>query len=77
MPDTIQTVFAVTSLLGLVSLLLPLAQRLAIPYAVLLAVVGIAIGGIANLHFAHHPGSIVGDVVGWLHDFSLSAESLL
>ena len=40
MTDTIQTVFAVTALLGLVSLLLPLAERLAIPYAVLLAVVG-------------------------------------
>ena len=45
MTDTIQTVFAVTALLGLVSLLLPLAERLSIPYAVLLALVGIAIGG--------------------------------
>jgi CPA1 family monovalent cation:H+ antiporter len=43
MHDTIETVFAVTALLGLVSLLLPLAQRFSIPYAVLLAVVGIAI----------------------------------
>jgi CPA1 family monovalent cation:H+ antiporter len=77
MTDTIQTVFAVTALLGLVSLLLPLAERLSIPYAVLLAVVGIAIGGIANLPFASHPGSIIGDVASWLHNFGLSAESLL
>jgi len=77
MTDTIQTVFAVTALLGLVSLLLPLAERLSIPYAVLLAVVGVAIGGIANLPFASHPGDIVGDVAGWLHDFGLSPESLL
>jgi CPA1 family monovalent cation:H+ antiporter len=77
MTDTIQTVFVVTALLGLVSLLLPLAQRLSIPYAVLLALVGIAIGGIANLPFASHPGNIVSDVVSWLHDFGLSAESLL
>jgi len=77
MTDTIQTVFAVTALLGLVSLLLPLAERLSIPYAVLLAVVGIAIGGVANLPPAAQPGSIVGDVVSWLHDFGLSAESLL
>src|ERR1700750_1732566 len=77
MTDTIQTVFVVTALLELVSLLLPLAQRLSIPYAVLLAVVGIAIGGIANLPFGYQPGSIVGDVVHWLHDFGLSAESLL
>jgi CPA1 family monovalent cation:H+ antiporter len=77
MTDTIQTVFVVTALLGLVSLLLPLAERLSIPYAVLLAVVGIAIGGMANLPFASHPGNIVSDVVSWLHDFGLSAESLL
>src|SRR5215469_14518342 len=77
MTDTIQTVFAVTALLGLVSLLLPLAERLSIPYAVLLAVVGIAIGGVANLPPAAQPGSIIGDVVSWLHDFGLSAESLL
>jgi len=77
MTDTIQTVFAVTALLGLVSLLLPLAERLSIPYAVLLAVVGIAIGGVANLPFASHPGNVVSDVVTWLHDFGLSAESLL
>jgi hypothetical protein len=32
--------FAVTALLGLVALLLPLAERFAIPYAVLLALVG-------------------------------------
>jgi CPA1 family monovalent cation:H+ antiporter len=77
MTDTIQTVFAVTALLGLVSLLLPLAERLSIPYAVLLAVVGIAIGGVANLPAAAQSGSIIGDVVSWLHDFGLSAESLL
>ena len=45
MTNTIQTVFTVTALLGLVSLLLPLAERFSIPYAVLLALVGIAIGG--------------------------------
>lgn len=77
MQETIQTVFTVTALLGLVSLLLPLAQRFAIPYAVLLALVGIAIGGIANLPLAYQPGSVVGDLVHWLHDFGLSAESLL
>jgi CPA1 family monovalent cation:H+ antiporter len=77
MTDTIQTVFTVTALLGLVSLLLPLAERLAIPYAVLLALVGIAIGGVANLPFAYLPGGILGDIVNWLRDFGLSAESLL
>jgi CPA1 family monovalent cation:H+ antiporter len=77
MTDTIQTVFTVTALLGLVSLLLPLAERFAIPYAVLLALVGIAIGGLVNLPSAYLPGGILGDSVGWLRDFGLSAESLL
>ncbi len=77
MTNTIQTVFTVTALLGLVSLLLPLAERFSIPYAVLLALVGIAIGGVANLPSAYQPGGILGDIVGWLRDFGLSAESLL
>src|SRR5262250_1046918 len=77
MPDTIQTVFAVTALLGLVSILLPLAERFSIPYAVLLALVGIAIGGAANLPFAIQPGGILADIIGWLRDFGLTAESLL
>ena len=77
MHETIETVFAVTALLGLVSLLLPLAQRLSIPYAVLLAVVGIAIGGVTNLPTTYLPGGIIGDLVAWLRDFGLSAESLL
>ncbi|MGC2199630.1 MAG: cation:proton antiporter [Stellaceae bacterium] len=77
MPNTIQTVFAVTALLGVVSLLLPLAERFSIPYAVLLALMGLAIGAIANSPAMYQPGSVVGDVVNWLHDFGLSAESLL
>src|SRR5215467_13623863 len=77
MHDTIETVFAVTALLGLVSLLLPLAQRFSIPYAVLLALVGIAIGGVANFPYPYTPVGAIGDVVSWLHNFGLSAESLL
>jgi monovalent cation:H+ antiporter, CPA1 family len=77
MPDTIQTVFTVTALLGLVSLLLPLAERFSIPYAVLLALVGIAIGGASNLPLVFQSGGILGDIIGWLHNFGLTAESLL
>jgi CPA1 family monovalent cation:H+ antiporter len=77
MHDTIETVFAVTALLGVVSLLLPLAQRLSVPYTVLLAIVGIAIGGVANLPAGYQPGGMIGDLVAWLRDFGLSAESLL
>jgi len=77
MPDTIQTVFTVTALLGLVSLLLPLAERFSIPYAVLLALVGIALGGATSLPVAFQPGGILGDILSWLRNFGLTAESLL
>ncbi len=77
MHETVLTVFAVTALLGLVSLLLPLAERFAIPYTVLLALVGIAIGAVTNVPGIYHPGGIVGDILSTLRDFGLSAESLL
>jgi CPA1 family monovalent cation:H+ antiporter len=77
MHDTVLTVFAVTALLGLVSLLVPLAERFAIPYTVLLALVGITIGAVTNLPGLYHPGGAVGDILATLRDFGLSAESLL
>src|SRR6202043_681274 len=48
-----------------------------LPYAVVLALVGIGMGGVHNLPFAYQPGGILGDIGGWLRDFGLSAESLL
>ncbi len=77
MHETVLTVFAVTALLGLISLLLPLAERFAIPYTVLLAAVEIAIGVVTHLPAVDRPGGILGDIVGTLRDFGLSAESLL
>lgn len=76
MHETLLTVLAITSLLGLVSFLLPLAERLATPYTVLLALVGIAIGVVISVP-SLQPAGAVGDIVGTLHDFGLSAESLL
>ena len=49
MHETVLTVFTVTALLGLVSFLPPLAERFSIPYSVLLAVVGIAIGAATHI----------------------------
>ena len=49
MHETVLTVFTVTAMLGLVSLLLPLAERFSIPYSVLLALVGIAIGAATHI----------------------------
>src|SRR6201997_31418 len=77
MPDILMLVLGVTALFGLVSLLLPLAERVSIPYAVLLALVGIAIGGASSIPSVYQSGGILGDVVSWLHNFGLSAESLL
>jgi monovalent cation:H+ antiporter, CPA1 family len=75
--DIVPTVFALTGLLALVSLLLPLADRLAIPYAVLLAGVGCAIGLLTQLAGATVGAGIFGDLVGALDQFNLSAEALL
>ncbi len=77
MHQTVLTVFTVTALLGLVSFLPPLAERLSIPYSVLLAVAGIAIGAATHIPQPYLHGAVVRDIVGTLHNFGLSAESLL
>ena len=77
MHETVLTVFTVTAMLGLVSLLLPLAERFSIPYSVLLALVGIAIGAATHIPQPYLHGGALRDIIGTLHDFGLSAESLL
>src|SRR6185312_14798696 len=77
MTDIVPTVFALTGLLALVSVLLPLADRLAIPYAVLLAGVGCAIGLMTQLVGDAAGQGLVGDMVAALGRFNLSAEALL
>jgi len=77
MHDILMTVLGVTALLGLVSLLLPLAERLSIPYAVLLAVVGIAIGIVASIVGDARHGTVLGDVLGTLSTFHPGAELLV
>jgi len=67
----IPTLFAVAGLLALVSLLPPLAQRLRLPLAVLLAAVGTLIG--AALHVA---GRGLVDGIGPLADFLQALEGL-
>ena len=77
MHETVLTVFTVTAMLGLVSLLLPLAERFSIPYSVLLALVGIAISAATHIPQPYLHGGALRDIIGTLHDFGLSAESLL
>src|SRR5476649_329724 len=77
MHDIVLTIFALTGLLALVSLLLPLADRLAIPYAVLLAAVGCTIGAVIALVGNTVGVGMVGDMVHALDGFDLTAEALL
>src|SRR6266851_5243004 len=77
MHDIVLTIFALTGLLALVSLLLPLADRLAIPYAVLLAAVGCAIGAVTAVVGNTVGAGMVGDMVHALDGFDLTAEALL
>src|SRR5436305_6028087 len=65
MPDILLTVLGVAALLGLVSLLQPLADRLVIPYAVLLALAGIVLGIVAGI------------IPGSSHQFFPASETLL
>ncbi|HEX3498704.1 MAG TPA: cation:proton antiporter [Stellaceae bacterium] len=77
MHDIVLTIFALTGLLALVSFLLPLADRVAIPYAVLLAAVGCAIGGVIAFLGPTVGTGVVGDMIHGLHRFDLTAEALL
>src|SRR5579871_4632298 len=77
MHDVIATVFATTALLALVSLLLPLASRLSVPYAVLLAVVGIILGIPVGMASQATLGGPVGEMLGVLGSLRLSGEAFL
>lgn len=77
MHEVILTVFGVTILLGLVSLLLPLAERLSFPYAVILALVGVALGALTSVTSDAAHGTVLGDIIGTLNKFEPSAETLL
>ncbi|MFN0044806.1 MAG: cation:proton antiporter, partial [Alphaproteobacteria bacterium] len=74
MEDIILGVFAVALLLGIASLLVPLAERLRMPHAVLLAALGLGVGfltvGVAS-------GSGDAGMLAGLGEFHLEAEALL
>ena len=80
MHEVVVTVFGVTGLLALVSLLPPLASRLNLPYTVLLAVVGCLLGAVVAAGAPHVGGGDlgpIGDFLGALHGFGISSEALL
>lgn len=77
MTHTVLTVFALAGLLGVVSLMLPLAERLRIAPAVLVAAVGCTIGAlVASVHGGVGNG-VANDVLKALGEFNLRPESFL
>ena len=76
MQDIAITVFGVSGLLALVSLLPPLATRLNLPYTVLLAAAGCGLGAIVAAA-GETGGGPVGDFVAALGGFGVSSEALL
>ncbi|SDR62286.1 sodium/proton antiporter, CPA1 family [Rhizobiales bacterium GAS113] len=76
MHDVVAPVFAITALLALVSLLLPVAARLRLPFAVLLALVGCALGSVIGLTEADTSGR-PHEMLQALSSLNLSGEAFL
>jgi CPA1 family monovalent cation:H+ antiporter len=77
MPEIAVTILGITGLLALVSLLPPVANRLNLPFSVLLALAGCALGVV--VFFGQNlPGTgLLGDFVAALRGFEISPEALL
>jgi CPA1 family monovalent cation:H+ antiporter len=71
------TVFALAALLGIVSLMLPLAERLRIPHAVLLAAIGCAIGALVAGSHGEVGVTMADDVLKTLGTLDLTADAFL
>jgi CPA1 family monovalent cation:H+ antiporter len=69
-------VFGLVTLLGLVSLLPPLASRLKLPYSVLLALAGCALGILIQIQ-PEAKSTVAVDLLDALKQFEISAEAIL
>jgi len=69
-------VFGLVTLLGLVSLLPPLAAKLKLPYSVLLALAGCALGLVIQLQ-PHSDSAVASDLLTALQQFEISAEAII
>ena len=77
MSDVVAVIFVIAILLALVSLILPLADRFALPSAMLLAGLGMVLG-FAISGLGHLPGmDPIGDLVSGLSMLGLSADAFL
>ena len=77
MHNVVFYVLGVAGLLALISFLPPLAKRLGVPYTVLLAVVGIVLGGTVQIGAGMDSAGPVSDFFRSLSGFDLSSEALL
>jgi CPA1 family monovalent cation:H+ antiporter len=69
-------VFGLVTLLGLVSLLPPLAARLKLPYSVLLALAGVALGLVIQVD-PRSDNVVASDLLTALQQFEISAEAII
>jgi CPA1 family monovalent cation:H+ antiporter len=69
-------VFGLVTLLGLVSLLPPLAAKLKLPYSVLLALAGCALGLLIQFQPQSH-SVVASDLLSALQQFEISAEAII
>ncbi len=76
MRDVLLAVFGVAALLGLVSLLLPLARRLDVPFTVLLAIFGVALGLGISVDWGVNDG-VLYDFLMALRLFDLSSDAFI
>lgn len=77
MHDIVLAVFAVAALLALVSVLLPLATRIGIPYAVLLVVTGCAIGAAVRTVSPAVEMGPLSNILEALAGFNLTSQAFL
>lgn len=73
MSTIVGTVFAIAGLLALISILPSLAQRLSVPYSVVLALVGIAVGLLSSAAGSIELAGPVGDMLLEWRDFTSSS----
>jgi CPA1 family monovalent cation:H+ antiporter len=69
-------VFGLVTLLGLVSLLPPLAAKLKLPYSVLLALAGVALGLLTQIQ-PESDYAVASDLLTALQQFEISAEAII
>lgn len=77
MSEVIFSLLAIAMVLALVSLLLPVAERLRVPHTVLVAVCGMALGFVGSWISSHAAFSVVRDTFDGLHRLGLGEEAFL